>query len=490
MGKKSSFAKDVLKLASGTTAAQVVGILIIPLIARLFSPETIGVAALYSSVLGPLSVVACLRYENAIPLPEQDHDALNVVTLCLYLVLIVSALSVPLILFGGVQITHALNAPKLKEYLWLLPISLFLAGLLLVLQSWHTRKRQFGRLTVAQFAFSSGTVGAQLSAGLLGYTGVGSLIGAGVLGGAASCTILGAKVWRGWSSLFFSGAGFRKALFALKRYRRFPQYNIASSLLNNASWQMPAIVLAAFFSTSVVGQYALGYRLLRVPMSLIGVNISKVFYQRAAEARITGNLHVIIQSVLRYMIMLTMFPLFLLALVGKDLFVVVLGSRWAEAGVYAQILTPSTFAWFISIPMNDVLSVLEKQHVELHFQALMFATRAVSTVAGGLLGDPRTALAFMSASDTLVYGLYCTAVLRKRGLPTSEIVKALISNSGLVIPAVVIIAALKYTGTSPLIIVMAALMFLLLNYFKILWQDPQARDLLSSLVAPANAAGV
>jgi len=68
--RKAGFAKDVLKLASGTVLAQIISILSAPLLTRLFGPEAFGLAALFGSVSGIIGVVACLRYELSIMLPR------------------------------------------------------------------------------------------------------------------------------------------------------------------------------------------------------------------------------------------------------------------------------------------------------------------------------------------------------------------------------------------------------------------------------------
>jgi len=44
--KQSSFAADVAKLASGTLFAQILGILVTPVLSRLFAPEAFGLVRL------------------------------------------------------------------------------------------------------------------------------------------------------------------------------------------------------------------------------------------------------------------------------------------------------------------------------------------------------------------------------------------------------------------------------------------------------------
>ena len=78
---RSSFASDVLKLAGGTAIAQILSILASPIITRMYGPEAFGLSALFASITGIVAVVACLRYELAIMLPEKDEDAANLLAL-------------------------------------------------------------------------------------------------------------------------------------------------------------------------------------------------------------------------------------------------------------------------------------------------------------------------------------------------------------------------------------------------------------------------
>ena len=55
--KKSGFAGDVLKLVSGTTVAQLLILLVAPILTRLFAPDTWGVLAIFGSITGILGVI-------------------------------------------------------------------------------------------------------------------------------------------------------------------------------------------------------------------------------------------------------------------------------------------------------------------------------------------------------------------------------------------------------------------------------------------------
>src|ERR1700722_11536848 len=82
-----------LTLLSGSTIAQIVPALVAPLVTRLYRPTDFGTFAFVLAVFGVLAPVACMRYELAIMLPEDDARATQVTSLCLILALIIAVLS-------------------------------------------------------------------------------------------------------------------------------------------------------------------------------------------------------------------------------------------------------------------------------------------------------------------------------------------------------------------------------------------------------------
>ena len=85
---QSRFSTDVITLVKGTTVSLLITFLASPVITRLYGPEAFGLAALFTSIISLISVVACLSYEPAIVLPKSDEEAANVFGLCMLLSLI------------------------------------------------------------------------------------------------------------------------------------------------------------------------------------------------------------------------------------------------------------------------------------------------------------------------------------------------------------------------------------------------------------------
>ena len=83
-------------LLTGGALAQLVPLLLGPVLARLFSPEAFGLFTAFATIAASVAVVACARYEYALPMAHDDAEAAALLSLALRIWVGVVALSVPL----------------------------------------------------------------------------------------------------------------------------------------------------------------------------------------------------------------------------------------------------------------------------------------------------------------------------------------------------------------------------------------------------------
>jgi len=478
MSKSSSgFAANVLKLVTGSVFAQGLGVLAAPVIARLFAPEAFGVAALFASITGIVGVVACLRYELAIMLPKTDEEAVNLLGVSLFFVLIVTIISTLIIFFADDVIVNLFNSPELSKYLWLVPLAVFVTGIFTALNYWNSRTKHFGRLSIARVVSSVVTQMGILGAGFTGFVSGGTLITARVLGQFVSTLVLGGQIWRNDGRLFKTSIGWKKMIVGLKRHKKFPIFGTWSALLNTASQQSPVLLLAFYFSPKTVGFYALGQAVLSMPMSLVGGAVSQVFFQKASEAHNrTGNLSKVVEEVFKRLVSLGIFPILLLTLIGKDVFIVVFGARWAEAGVYMQILGLWIFFQFISSPISTLFAVLEKQNYGLFFNGVLLGTRAASLVIGGMTGDVGFTLFLVASTGVVCYGFLCFWLISKAGLPVMRALYQIVKYSIYSSPLLIFIALAKWSlGVQEIGVLLLGLCCLVMYYLPVMIQDKELR---------------
>jgi O-antigen/teichoic acid export membrane protein len=465
----STFSVNILKLVTGSIFAQGLAVLVAPIVTRLFAPEAFGVAALFVSISGIISVVACLRYELSIMLPKTDEEAVNLFGVSLFFVLIITGASAFVIFFAGDVIINLLNSPALKRYLWLIPISVFVSGIFLALNYWNSRKKCFGRLSIARVASSVTAQAIKLGAGFAGFISGGVLISATILGQFASTIVLASQIWRDDRQSFMMSIRWKKMIAGMKRHKNFPLYNSWSALLNSASHKLPVLFLAFYFSPEVVGFYALGRTVLSMPMNMVGGAVAQVFFQKASEVRNhTGNLSHVVEEVFKRLVSLGIFPALLLALIGKELFVVVFGARWAEAGMYMQILALWIFFQSISSPISTLFAVLEKQHYGLFFNILLFVTRSASLIIGGMTGNVIFTLFLFASTGVGCYALLCFWLISKAGLHVTYALYQIIKYTLYSSPILIVLALVKWSLDISEIGVSIAAVFCIILYYLLL----------------------
>lgn len=487
---RGRFAGDVLKLVGGTTLAQAITILVAPLLARLYSPDVFGTQAVLVSMVGILTSVVCLRYEFAILLPKDDKDAANVAATAFLSALLTSSIAALILLPNRDWVAKMLRAPNLPPLIWLAPIALLEQGIFHTMNYWNSRTKHFGRLSIARVAASATTSAFQLGLATLGRATSASFAGAWIAGTSVFTGMLSLQVLRETWPLFRRSITWKQILTSLIRYRKFPLIDAWGGLINTISWQLPTLMLSAFFSQTIAGYYSLSNRIILLPMTLIGGAIAQVFFQRSAELRHKSEVLVnTVETVFRRLVALGFFPALLLTVAGQELFTVVFGADWIEAGKYAQILGPWMFFLFISSPLSNLFAVLEHQELALIMHSTILITRVCALVIGGLSKNIYLALGIWSGTGIMVYGGLSLWNLHLAGASWHKALQSILQTSGYASPFLGVLLFFQWRQTSDVgIVVIAALSSC--AYYGILWhRDTEVHDLLTGLWSkfkPAN----
>jgi O-antigen/teichoic acid export membrane protein len=361
------FLANVLVLAGGTGLSQLVLILASPFLTRLYSPSEFGVLAVFSSTLGLLAVVATLRYEFAIPLPESTASAINLLAANGLVLVGTSVLTGIMVFFFGDDLVTLLSIPELAPFLWLLPVGMFAAGGVQSLTYWFVRQRQFKRLTQARVGQSLTSAGGQL---FMGWQQMGSigLVGGNISGRIVADIILFVDLVREDRDLFkhIRLSDIKRAAW---RYRRFPLISSWSGLLNQSGLQLPTLLFASFFGVQAAGWYGLAQRIAGIPITLIAYSVSQVYFSEASRLR-NENPKEMRRLFLRIASKLLLFvgaPLVIGGLTAPWLFGFVFGEKWRISGWYIVALLPMFLGQIVVRPLSQSLNILERQDLQLYW---------------------------------------------------------------------------------------------------------------------------
>ena len=446
---------DVYKIVSGIGIAQLLIALATPVLSRLYSQTSFGISTVFISIALILSTVACLRYEFAILLPKEESDAVHLLRISLLSIVLVSLFTCAGILIAKNTLIELFNEPSIAPYIILVPLAVVGIGMYQAFSSWNTRAKAYWQLSMAKIVSAVVTIALQIGVGFWLHDNPGGLVIGFLAGYLAGGILMGLFIWItvpgvratwDWAGLFTN----------LKHYRNFPLIETWGTLINAVSWQIPPLLLAFFFSPVVVGDYSMAYRLIQLPVSFVGVAIAQVYSQQASKVK--DDAHALIEvthNVLHRLIGLGIFPALLLTVLGKDLFIVLLGPNWDTAGLYVQILGIWMFFWFASWPLGVLANIKGKQGTNLILQVILLISRIASLVIGGLLANDLLAIGLFAITGVLFYIAYALICLGMIKYPLRTTVPFLAQQTIFAtVPVVILFLVGKAFVISPLGMVM------------------------------------
>lgn len=477
----SNFITNVLKLVSGSVTAQILGILLIPIVTRIYNPSDFGIFQIFMSISGILVIVSTFSYQFAIMLPKTEEDAANVASVCTVLVTVVSLLTGIAILFVPEDI-NIFNTPGVSKYLPLLPLIIFLNGMFFVQNYWLSRKTRFGVIAGSRVSNTLTSKAFQIGFGKWSITPLG-LIG-GFIAGYLFADLFMLKGIKKDIQVFKKVSIKRMKEVAIQ-YKKFPLFSSWSSIANTISPQVPAFLLAYFYSTSVVGHFSLANQVVNLPMGIVGSAIGQVFFQKVSEVKNgngEGDMKVIVGEVYKKLISIGLFPMILLIILGEQIFTFAFGEEWGISGTYVRILVPWIFLVFLSSPISTLYNVFEKQTVWLIFSIVLLVSRVVALFIGGTYGGPEFALALYSFTG-IVFWLWNNAyLLGLAGISKKESIGTLVryATIGLVVSAPLIMIEMIFSNFY--IILFAAVVLTGIYYAITLHDDPMFRKMFSAFI--------
>ena len=371
---QGGFLRAVSVLVGGTAFAQVIGLICLPILTRLYTPQDYSVLGVYVAIVSILAVISCLRLDIAIPIPESDGDGKALLIIALIFNTIFVVFLYILLFFIYPLIKNFQVVQQLSIWIWLIPFGAFLSGLYSALQYWAVRRKRFkdiAQTRITQSLFSNGTsltVGATVG----GFWGLifGQILS--VSGGLFKLSFSAYKELK-----LYKTSDLKIILY---KYQKFPKFSTFEALANTSAVQLPLIIIASFTVGPEVGYLMLAMKVLGIPMGLIGSSMSQVYLSHAPEYFEKGTLYKYTVEIIKKIFKITVIPFLLLALVSPYIFSHIFGSEWKEVGFYITLMIPWYFMQIMSSPVSMSLHVIGEQKIALYLQFFGFFLRVLLLV--------------------------------------------------------------------------------------------------------------
>lgn len=364
---KSTFARSVLTLMTGTGLAQVLPIALSPILTRLYTPEDFGVFAMYTSICAILAVLVTGKYELAIVVPKHDNEAINLVAVTAGLSLLVSLALLGMVLIWGEQIAALLGHPEVGPWFYLVPLTTLILGCYHALNFWANRGTHYKSMAVSRVAQSGVSGAVQVAAGVSKF-GVPGLI-LGQMAGQLLSTLFLAKLLVCDERKLYRRISTKRMYCVARKYIGYPKYMVPGQFMSVAATEMPLLLLTVFFGAGVAGFYSLAQRVMAAPLSLVANAIGDVYRQKAAEQYASqGSCLDIFLASIKRLLLFAFLPMLPVLLFGPSLFAIVFGENWRAAGEIASLLSILVFFQTVSSPLSSTVLLPGWLHLDSLWQ--------------------------------------------------------------------------------------------------------------------------
>lgn len=365
----SEFYKNVFTLSLGTIIAQIIPIIIYPILARIYMPQDFAVFALYFSIISLFDVISTGRYELAIVGQNKDSNSINLIAGMILISLLLSIVLSFIFYFFSNNICNLLDNQSLNRWLVIIPISIFFLSIYKSLNYWLIRKKAFRyssynkiiqKITENSLYVILGIK--QFKSGLI----VGDFIG--------RFLIVFVSVYNSIQKGFnFKVISFSKIIENLKNNFSFPKYNLLPSLLNSFSTLLPIFIISSFYSDAITGYFNFTRQILVIPLVLISTSISQVLFKQIADKKNTNEkITKDLIGIAKILGVLAILFILIILLFGKYLFEIFFGIQWIESGVYSQILVISFAIQFVVSPLSILFPAINKIKILSIWQVFYF----------------------------------------------------------------------------------------------------------------------
>jgi O-antigen/teichoic acid export membrane protein len=397
---KSSGVRNFTKLLSANVVAQVIGLVVYPILTRIYAPEDFGLLNLFLSIGNVLIVLSIADYYYAIVLPKEEKDATSLTYVSLSLLIITTLLTVITIIFSQ-PISMLFKSPDLAKYYWIMPLYVFVMGAWNILNYWYIRQKAFGGISGYQISQSVLSAGSKIG---FGYAGIlhGGMIYSIVIAPFVSLMI---SLWRGVKSAkfrCFDRFDYSHVIATAKQYRNFPLYVLPRSFINVLATQLPILLLTPFFGAEKVGLLSMALLLGYTPIGTITRAFYQVLYQHTTSRVHTATK---IGDVLGRFVgygTIVIVPLFVgLGVVLPTITAWLLGEEWRVVGEYIRWMLPWLYVSLLTGSVCFLSDVFMQQKKGLFFEILLAVCRAAGLCIGIVVNDFTIAIAAYSIGSAI-----------------------------------------------------------------------------------------
>ena len=402
MSKKNSIWVGILHMGLGTVLAQMINIVVQPILTRIFPTEMLGIYTYLISLATMIIPVASLKLDMLIVSEPNEKEAQYITDACIIINILIS-LIYAIVIIVGYQVSDNNIFNKYGIIIYVVPVLVFTNGLRFLFISYLNRYKEYKTISIIAIIREAIRAVIQVGAGFL------------------SLGVFSLSMGYAVSPLFGLNIQMRNYLKELKErprinLKKFKEivlvkgkrqilFLVPAQFINSFSASLVTISITALFSAKILGYYSAGVRILDIPIVFITSNVSKVCYQRISEN--VANKKPVLRTLMSVIIVLSAVSIMgfgTLYVIAPRLSEIVFGQGYRVAGEYIRCLCVMYAVRLVATSFAGVYTVFKKQNFELILNILLIVSAGVSYVVCSMFNfEVITYLKFMNTGYTIVY---------------------------------------------------------------------------------------
>lgn len=388
--KLSENMKNVARISSGTVIGQIISVISLPIITRIYGAEIMGVWAIIYAIAVIINTLSDVGLIQSI-MVEDESSVQRTYSVVSALIIIIDLAAIAVVYFYCAVILDYDSSLILVTVFFTFIYSISLQFVQLS-YTWLNRNKEYSVLMKNPIINQGSIMFFSIVLGLAGCKQYGYYIG--VTAGQL-LTLLHMKRHLPAKTPWPTVLDIKEVII---KNKEFVKYQMPTNLTLQFRNQLPNLLIGGLFGNTMLGYFSVSQKLLNIPVTFIGQALGKVFYQRCSEMQREGQkLGEFIYRNLSRAMMLAFVPMALLAAYGDAAVVIFFGREYAVSGIIVRIIVFRAFFTFVSSATQGMDIVLKKQ------QYAMFAG-IVQTLAIALA----VLLSYYFSNDIIVCSIMIT----------------------------------------------------------------------------------
>lgn len=276
---RSILADSGLLLSVGV-GVQLIALLLLPWVSKLYAPDTLGDLALILSISTLLSIAVGGRYEQAIVICQEPLERNHLLRLTLWITALVTLALLALTPAIEPWIGDTRYA-TLQGKLWLIPPVVCTLGLCATLSNYALSLGHFKRIATSKAVQGLGNNGLKVGFGLFSPS-VWSLWGAQIASTLLALIPLLQPLKHNKQTRVPTSR--RELSQVARKYRAFPLFSLPQAAITTLLGSILILMLPLGYTTVEVGLVTMATMLARRPVQLIADSVSQVYFNRLSVA--------------------------------------------------------------------------------------------------------------------------------------------------------------------------------------------------------------